>query len=244
MEIKVPTSMYEVPLYQMLEYTELSEEIPENLKQLHAVSIFCQISMDEVRQMPLSILNKAVTIISKWANEKPKFYQTFEFKGKKYGFIPNLDTLPMGEYVDLDNYLKENRDMYKVMSVLYREISIIGQGKRYDIETYKGEINEDFKELPSEICFGARVFFWSLGIDLLSYIQKSLRAVRKGQRKKSALPKNGDGWESFNFSLTEILQDLKQSVERPCISVSSGRLTKATLVNLNNQNLKKQSNEQ
>jgi hypothetical protein len=243
MEIKVPTSMYEVPLYQMVEYSTLSEDMNDSLRQLHAISIFCQISMDEVRQMPLSVLNKAITIISKWVNEKPKFHQTFEFNGVKYGMIPNLDTLPIGEYIDIENYCKETKDIYKVMSVLYRPITIQGQGKRYDIENYKGEVNDSFKEMPSEVALGCMLFFWTLGIELLTSIQKYLRAVRKAHQTKPSFQKNGDGWQQYTSSLMETLQNLRQLVGCPYIQLSHGQLTKATLVNLNKQNSEKQHDD-
>lgn len=244
MEIKVPTSMFEVPLYQMVEYSTLPEDMSDSLRQLNAISIFCQITMDEVRQMPLSVLNKAITIISKWVNDKPKFHQTFEFNGVKYGMIPNIDTIPIGEYIDIENYCKEPKDIYKVMSVLYRPITIEGQGKRYDIENYKGEVNESFKEMPSEVALGCMLFFWTLGIELLTSIQKYLRAVKKAHQTKPSFQKNGDGWQLYTSSLMETLRNLRQLVDCPYIQLSAGVLTKATLVNLNKQNLEKQHDEQ
>jgi hypothetical protein len=244
MEIKVPTSMYEVPLYQMVEYTSLSEDMPDSLRQLHAISIFCQITMDEVRQMPLSVLNKTIVILSKWINDKPKFHQSFEFNGVKYGFIPNLDTLPIGEYIDIENYCKETKDLYKVMSVLYRPITIEGQGKRYDIENYKGEVNDSFKEMPSEVALGSMLFFWTLGIELLTSIQKYLRGVAKAHRTKPNSVKNGDGWQQYTSLLMETLQNLRQLANAPYTQLSVGQLTKATLVNLNKQNLEKLHDEQ
>lgn len=243
MEIKVPTSMYEVPLYQMVEYSELPEDMPNGLRQLNAISIFCSITMEDVRKMPLSVLNRAITIISKWVNEKPKFIQTFEFNGVKYGFNPNINTIAIGEYIDIENYCKEPKDMYKVMSVLYRPITIEGQKNKYDIEAYKGEVNDSFKEMPSEVAFGSMLFFWTLGIDLLSCIQKYLRVAVREQRTKSNFQKNGGGWQQYSSLLQETLQNLRKLVEHPYTPLSNGALTKATLVNLNKQNLEKQQND-
>lgn len=243
MEIKVPTSMYEVPLYQMVEYTNLPKEMNESLRQLNAISIFCQISMDEVRQMPVSVLNKAVAILIKWINGKPKFYKTFEYAGVEYGFNPNIDAMPIGEYIDIENYCKEPNDLYKVMSVLYRPITVQGQRNRYDIEIYKGEITESFKSMPSEVAYGGMLFFWSLGKDLLSYILKSLRAMAKAQQTKSNSVKNGDGWQQFNYSLGEMSQNLKKLVDCPYTPLSNGVLTNRILANLNKQQLEKQHDE-
>lgn len=243
MEIKVPTSMYEVPLCQMVEYSQLPEDMPEGLRQLNAISIFCSITMEDVRKMPLSVLNRAIAIISKWVNEKPKFIQTFEFNGIKYGFNPNINTIAIGEYIDIENYCKEPKDMYKAMSVLYRPITIEGQKNRYDIEAYKGEVNDSFKEMPSEVAFGSMLFFWTLGIDLLNCIQKYLRVAVREQRTKSNFQKNGDGWQQYNYLLQETLQNLKRLVEHPYTPLSNGVLTKAILTNLNKRNLEKQQND-
>ena len=244
MEIQVPTSMYEVPLYQMQEYTMLPDDLTLTERQIHAVSIFCGITMDEIKQIPLSVLNKTIDILAKWINEKPKFIKTFTFNGVKYGFIPNLDTMPLGEYIDIDNYSKETKDLYKVMSVLYRPITIEGQNGRYDIEAYKGNVNESFKEMPSEVAMGGMLFFWTLGIDLLNYILKFLKEAQNREQMTAIFQKNGDGWESFNSSLTEILQNLKRLAEFPLTPLSYGHLTKATLQNLNKLKLEKQQNEQ
>jgi hypothetical protein len=129
------------------------------------------------------------------------------------------------------------------MSVLYRPITIQGQGKRYDIENYNGEVNDSFKEMPSEVALGCMLFFWTLGIELLTSIQKYLRAVRKAHQTKPNFQKNGDGWQLYTSSLMETLQNLRQLVDAPFIQLSAGQLTKATLVNLNKQNSKKQQDD-
>jgi hypothetical protein len=79
-------------------------------------------------------------------SESPELQPTFEYKGIKYGFVPNLDDLTTGEFIDIETYQKEPKDTYKVLSVLYRPITKEGQGNRYLIAPYKGEINEAFRE--------------------------------------------------------------------------------------------------
>lgn len=157
-------------------------------------------------------------------NETPELQTTFEHKGVKYGFIPNIDDITTGEFIDIENYQKEPKDTYKVLSVLYRPIIKEGQGKRYLIAPYKGEVNEQFKDMPSDVAFGALLFFWHLGIDLLAFTLKSLEQKKEVQTKTNSV-KNGDGWGSSTYSLTEMSQNLEKLVNWPFTPLSCGVLT-------------------
>jgi hypothetical protein len=140
MEITIPTHLSEVPLYQMVEYNSLPHQ-EETERGIKAVSIFLGLTNSETARLPLKVLNKAVEHISKFLNETPELQTTFEHKGVKYGFIPNIDDITTGEFIDIENYQKEPKDTYKVLSVLYRPIIKEGQGKRYLIAPYKGEVS-------------------------------------------------------------------------------------------------------
>jgi hypothetical protein len=170
MEITIPTKLSEIPLYQMQEYESLKMDAEE--RALNAVAIFCNISLSEVSKLPLKILNHALDLITKCLDEKPRFQHRFTYEGVEYGFIPNLDEISTGEFVDLDSYQKEGMALWKMMSVLYRPIVTQGQNNRYLTEPDQGKLNETFKQMPSDIAFGSLVFFWSLGNDLMSYILK------------------------------------------------------------------------
>jgi hypothetical protein len=154
MEITIPTHLCEVPLYKMVEYNSLPH-LEENERAIKAVSIFLGLTNKETARLPLKVLNKAIEHIKNILSESPELQPTFEYKGIKYGFVPNLDDLTTGEFIDIETYQKEPKDTYKVLSVLYRPITKEGQGNRYLIAPYKGEINEAFREMPSShsYCF-------------------------------------------------------------------------------------------
>ena len=226
MEIIIPTKLSEVPLYQMVEYNSLPH-LEETERGIKAVSIFLGLTNHETARLPLKVINKAVEHIKNILNESPDLQPIIEHKGIKYGFIPNLDDITTGEFIDIENYQKEPKDTYKVLSVLYRPITKEGQGKRYLIAPYKGEVNEAFRDLPSDVAFGALLFFWRLGIDLLRYTLKFLEE-KKAVQTKINLPKNGVGWGSSTSSLVEMLQNLDKLVNFPFIQISCGRLTSRT----------------
>jgi hypothetical protein len=226
MEITIPTHLSEVPLYKMVEYNSLPH-LEENERAIKAVSIFLGLTNKETARLPLKVLNKAIEHIKNILSESPELQPTFEYKGVKYGFVPNLDDLTTGEFIDIETYQKEPKDTYKVLSVLYRSITKEGQGNRYLIAPYKGEINEAFREMPSDVAFGALLFFWRLEIDLLTYTLKSLDKKTVDQMKTN-LAKNGVGWGSYTSSLEEMLLNLDKLVNFPFILLSCGALTSQT----------------
>jgi len=225
MEITIPTKLSEVPLYRMVEYNAL-EAKGETERAIMAVAIFTGLTYKETSALPLKVLNRAIKHITGILEERPELQTTFTYKGIEYGFIPNLDDLTTGEFIDIENYQKEPKDLYKVMSVLYRPIKEKSK-KRYLIEPYKGEINEAFKDMPSDVAFGAQLFFYLIATDLLNFTKKYLEEA-KAKRTNTDLTKSGDGWVSSIYSLEEMSQSLTKLVNYPFIQISCGRLTNRT----------------
>lgn len=203
--IVVPTHLNEIPLEKFIQW-EMGEYKDDNEKVLEALMIFCDIPYSHLSKIPFKAISKAIDALSKITLSEPSLEQTFVLNGVKYGFIPNLDNLTTGEFIDLESYLQNERDMWKVMSVLFRRVVKEGQGDKYEIEAYKGEVNEDFKFMPTGIALGARVFFWNIGKELRAYILRSLEVERKSKLLRLIRSiKNGVGWHSSIYSQTEEL---------------------------------------
>lgn len=225
MEIIIPTKLSEVPLYQMVEYNSLPD-LPETERGLKAVSIFLNLTKEEITKIPVAVINKAIGHIKVFLSESPNLQNIIEHRGVKYGFIPNLDDLTTGEFVDIEAYQKEPKDLYKLLSVLYRPITKM-EGKRYLITPYKGEINEDFRDLPSDVAFGALLFFYRIGSDLIAYTLKCLHQ-KKGVQMKINSPKNGAGWDLSISSLEAMLLNFDKLLNFPFTPVLCGVLTNQT----------------
>jgi hypothetical protein len=159
--------------------------------------------------------------------------------GIKYGFIPNMDELSTGEFIDIETYQKTPNDIWKVLSVLYRPISKEGQNGRYEIAPYNAELNADFKDMDCNTAFGALLFFWSLGIDLLSCTLTFLEENPKVQAMSMASVINGDGLVLSTGYVTEILQELTLLQNTPFIKPSFGVVTKPIWQNLKRKQSKK-----
>ena len=136
----------------------------------------------------------------------------FQINGKDYGFIPDLENISFGEYVDLDTFMGDNDNLHRAMNVLYRPIDL-KQGQRYTLKEYDPDINEEAKNYPLDACFGAMVFFYDLGKDLSTVIlNSSSKQNEENLAQYLDSLQNGDGTIQSMQSLTEILQDLKISL--------------------------------
>lgn len=241
MEVTIPTKLSEVPLYQMVEYHSLTDT-DETTRGLKAVSIFLNLPIEQVNKLPIKVINKAIGHIKNILSESPTLQPTFTHRGVKYGFVPNIDELSTGEFIDIEAYQKEPKDLYKVLSVLYRPITTEGQGSRYLIEPYKGKINEDFRDVSCDIAYGCTLFFYRIGKDLLHYSLKYLE-TRKGRRTKTNLPKNGGGWDLSILQLEGMLQSYNELVNCPFKPLYCGVLTNRTFQNWKDKSLINQENE-
>lgn len=197
--LTVPTSLKDITLFQFLEYEQLPETLSDNDRAIQTISIFCGLITMEVKKLPVVVLEKALSKIELALNEDAKLESIITVNQIEYGFIPNLDNISTAEFIDIENYQKERKDLYKLMSVLYRPL-IKQEGKRYDIESYEGRINADFEEISMYHVKSAMVFFCSLGLDLMGYTLRSLAAPNHKDLEMlelQALLRSGDGLDSF-----------------------------------------------
>lgn len=133
--------------------------------------------------IPKKEADKTLIDILQILNDKPDFIQRFEFDGIEYGFIPKLDDITVGEFIDLDEYVKDAKQLHKIAAILYRPV-IKSNGKLYDIEKYEGtsKYADTMMKVDYKVILGAMVFFWNLGNSLLknsvTYTQKVIKELK------------------------------------------------------------------
>ena len=140
---------------------------------------------------------------------------TFTMKGVDYGFVPVLDDMTLGEYIDLDENFTDWDMMHKAMAVLYRPITL-QKGDRYQIEEYDGlEKSELMKQMPLDIVMGCMFFFWSLNEELLkttlNYLNQEVTKELTTEQLQT-LERSGGGISHSMDSLREMLDDLNISL--------------------------------
>ena len=151
----------------------------------------------------LGIQDVAV-IMSKMAElqtqQDSKLKRIIEVGGKEYGFHPDLDSITLGEYADIETMIKNDieKNLPELMAVLYRPI-VEKKNDVYMIEAYDGNISiraEEMKKMSSEQVQSALVFFWSLGKELSMilplYLMERLNKM-KDNLQTNPLPKDGRG---------------------------------------------------
>jgi hypothetical protein len=242
-KIVVPTTLDEIPLAVFQQYQQLDEKMSDVDRAMNAISIICNVSLMDIAQMPLTAMNRIVDLLKETLNEQPKFQQKFTLNGVEYGFIPNLDDLTTGEFIDIESYQKAPNDLWKVMSVLYRPIIQQGQNGRYLIEPYAGTIRDEFKMMPTGVAMGAMVFFYTIGTALLNYMVKYLETNPIPPNLRNMLStKNGVGLDSSISFVTATSQKWMALSACPFTKLCCGHVTKSTWLNWKNELLIKNLN--
>jgi len=194
-EINVPDSLNEITLeqYQRFEKLNTEENRDSTFLLQKMVEIFCGLELKDVA----TIKYKSVQVIANHLNNvfdtKHTLIPIFSLNGLEYGFIPVLDDMTLGEYIDLDETLGDWQTMHKAMSVLYRPIKY-KKGHKYQIEEYKGT-NDAMKKAPLDVVFAAMIFFYNLNNELaqttLSYLE--MEANKLTIQQKERLVQSGVG---------------------------------------------------
>ncbi|OUX36605.1 MAG: hypothetical protein CBE33_05270 [Candidatus Pelagibacter sp. TMED273] len=197
LDIILPTDLSEITLEQYQKFVKIdTEENKDSSFLMHkTVEIFCNLDLKNIVKIKMVDVKKILAHLNQVFEKKNDLIPNFNLHGKQYGFIPSLDEMTLGEYIDLDETMTDWQKMHKAMGVLYRPI-VYKKGSRYKIEEYTGaENNEDFKDMPLNIVMGALVFFWNLNNELLqttlNYLKKETKETNMEVYK--TLQESGDG---------------------------------------------------
>ena len=214
-DIYIPEKLSDITLEQYQKFAKLNTEENQNSNFLlhKMVEIFCRLDLKDIARIKYQYVNSIVSDLNNIFNTKTELIQTFKLKGVEYGFIPKLDDITLGEYIDLDNNISDWETMHKAMAVLYRPITL-QKGDRYQIEEYTAkEDTEKFKDMPLDVVMGSLVFFWSLSNELLQTTLKYLAKEMEGNltiQQRQALEESGIGINQFMVWQRAMLPSLTQ----------------------------------
>ena len=212
-EINVPTSLSEITLRQYQKFLKIAEENPEgNFLDAKMIEIFCGIPLSDSYKLKMSSVTAIIDILTDMLEVRPNHVERFKLNGVEYGFIPDLDEMSLGEYIDLDNNASKWENMHIAMNVLYRPVVISKVGK-YNIEEYTISNPEKMLDMPLDAALGSLFFFYNLGIELSKHtiLSSNLEEVEEFQEQLIS-QQNGVGINQFMVSLEEMLQSLKISL--------------------------------
>ena len=211
-DINVPDSLNEIKLEQYQKFQKLNTKENQESSFLlqKMVELFCNLDLKDVANIKYKSVQEIILHLNKVFEEKNELTPTFTLGGIDFGFIPVLDDMTLGEYIDLDTYLGDWDNMHKAINVLYRPIKVQKKNK-YNIEEYGIENYSDLlKNTPLNIVMGCLVFFWSLNSELLTitlnYLTQAEGEMTMEQRQ--TLETNGVGINQSMDLLKKMLPDL------------------------------------
>ena len=212
-DLIVPNSLKEITLKQYQKFIKIQKENDDPyFLQCKMIEIFCNLDSNAVRNIKLSDADKIVNVLNLMFEEKPKLINTFKLGKIEYGFIPKLEDISLGEYVDLDTYMGDWDNMHIAMNVLYRPITKKIKDK-YLIEEYNTESKDKLDEIPLDVVLGSVFFLYNLGMELSTVMLNYLEEEEVNNlMQQQTFQKNGVGIKVSLDSLKEILQDLKISL--------------------------------
>ena len=246
-QINVPSTLNEIPLKHYQDFLKVQRDsTDEEFVAQKMVEIFCGIRLIEVAKIKLTSLNELIAHFTQLFNQVPKFTPKFMIGDIEFGFIPELEEITFGEYVDLDSHLQSWDKFHKAMAVLYRPIKT-RSGDKYEIAEYNP--SKDMEELmqyaPLDVCIAASVFFWTLESDLLqatlNYLEtemKKEKSLSQTLAKQLNLANDGDGISHFMQSLKETSQSLMTLRSQDLLGVSPISPSKSKKTKSNKDNLK------
>jgi hypothetical protein len=136
-------------------------------------------SKDFVRQLTPEDIEK---VINSFRDVIGTPLANHQHKWNGYGFIPDINKISFGEWLDLDTNCKDfPKNLPKLLSILYRPIAS-EIGTKYKIEQYTADHlsnAKDFEQMPLSIANGALLFFSTIESELvttsLSYLESQIQ---------------------------------------------------------------------
>ena len=183
----IPNEWSDITIGVYQEYVKIQEsKSSEKNKVIKSLALLCGTSSLVVKKMAYTDLLEIMNIIKAMIDAEPKeqdFKKLFTFSDIEFGFVPNLNKLTTGEYIDLETYCQNPiENLHIIMSILYRKVTN-KVNDRYAIEPYNpDEFKEElFKDCPMNIALSSLGFFLTLGERLA---MTSLRYLEKQEVKQ------------------------------------------------------------
>ena len=193
MKIEVPQDINDITVGEYIKFSEINKDETDEEFLIHkTINIFCGVSMKDIMNMDIDDAEMIATEVVQALSKDCDFSDKFTLNGVEYGFITSLEGLTLGEYIDLETYLKDQKDLHKAAAVMYRPVTKKYKDL-YEIEPYTSSIKtqELMKQAPVGIISQAVVFFYNIANELLkaspSYSEAQEKALKITQQQVNSL---------------------------------------------------------
>lgn len=198
MKIQVPQDINDITVGEYIKFNEINKDDTDEEFLIHkTINIFCGMDMKDILNMDYEDAEIVASDIFTALSMTAKFSDKFTLNGVEYGFLTSLEGLTLGEYIDLETYLKDQKDLHKAAAVMYRPI-VKRYKDLYEIEPYSSNLKnqELMKEAPIGVISQAVVFFYNIANELLkdspSYLEDQQEKMKTILQPDSSLL-NTDG---------------------------------------------------
>jgi hypothetical protein len=212
MKVNVPTHINDITLLQFQKYSKINTDDQDEEFLMHkTIEIFCDVDIKVVSQFPIKDAKEIVEDIHTVLDQTVKFTDRFTLDGIEYGFIPDLSAMSLGEYIDLEDGLKDTKEFHKAAAVMFRPV-IKSFKELYTIDGYDASLERQalMLEAPIGIISSAVVFFYSIVNELLEGSQnysKSLLEIAKTTLEKDSSVRSMDGLAAYTHLAGVMLQN-------------------------------------
>jgi hypothetical protein len=228
LEITIPEGWEDIKLSKYLAYAKALKPYEgavdyEQVMYEKAINHFCDLSTEMLHKLPMENYDGIIDLIRTlfMQGDEMPVVKKFTVSSTEFGFIPNLDNMTYGEYLDLSTYSKDLwQNLPTFLSIVYRPITK-RDGETYEIEPYNGT-NDDIvtlftHALTMDIVWGAIGFFTLLQKDLLkgmgTYSIQMLEKMKTNTQVLETLTKNGVDTSVLQSSQETISQSLIKSLD-------------------------------
>ena len=199
---QVIKSWSKVTLEKWLKLIEYSEG-GKSLEALNTISELSNIPKKLVNSLSIKDVAVIMSEISKLQKQQnTQLKKIIKIEGVEYGFHPELDDITLGEYADLETFIKLGLENHlpEIMAILFRPI-VEKKNDIYVIEAYDGKLKiraEVMRKMSAEQVQNVLVFFWTFVKELSKTLQSCLTELMKEmktQLQAKVLQKSGVGSE-------------------------------------------------
>jgi hypothetical protein len=180
-EFKLISSWEEVSLEKWLKLIEFQEG-SKTKEAEETIAMLSDIPKKLIKELALKDVAKVMSRIAQLQErQNSSLKRVIEIEGVEYGFHPDLDSITLGEYADIETFIKNGIEKHlpELMAVLYRPIKE-KKNDIYIIDAYDGNIRlraEEMKKMSAEKVQSALVFFYAFVKELSQTLQSCLTEV-------------------------------------------------------------------
>ena len=181
------TKWSDVTLEKWLKLIEF-EGLSKTEQTIETINLMSDMPKKIIRELGIEdivVIMKAMTALQKTADST--LNQIVKINDKEYGFHPSLEDMTLGEWADLETFIKAgiDKNMPEIMAVLFRPV-VERKNDAYIIEAYDGNIAvraEEFKQMKASQVQSALPFFFyfvnGLSATLLSYLKELQKRMKQ-----------------------------------------------------------------